>query len=85
MKVAKTIEEIIERTKPFIGKSFPYYSRYEYPHGRMKEAKLIGVQENRPDRVPAAYLEITFTDGFKAEYTTGLPALYEHIIINMED
>ena len=55
----------------YIGHTFNVLFSLEYPHGRMKKAKILNVSnptERRWDGTTE--FEATFTDGYKANYCT---------------
>lgn len=57
--------------KSYIGKTFNVLFSLEYPHGRMKTAKLLKVKN--PDFHGwngKVEFEATFPDGYKANYVT---------------
>ena len=80
MKHQIPLSEVRSRVRLHIGKTFPYESRNIYPHGLMQTARLLDVTDGEfHDQVE---IEVTFTDGYKANYCTALRPFFEKTILN---
>lgn len=60
-----------------IGKTFPYWCAFDYPHGRMTAITPYQFdKEEKGHRRAQVRAYITFTDGWKGDYTLDAHALY---------